>query len=100
MPAQKISSENDISTSASEIQVETNPEGEMSAAGRPKYISTMITSGGSERNRSTTKMISQFSGRRPRLRNSASARPDASPDSTISTASSTVTTTPERMSGR
>src|SRR5687768_4160992 len=99
MPAQKISSEKAISTSASDSQVETKPEGEMSAAGRPKYINTMMTSGGSERNRSTTKMISQFSGRRPRLRSSARANPEASPESTISTASSMVTSTPERMSG-
>ena len=36
MPAQKISSEKAISTKASDSQVETKPEGEMSAAGRPK----------------------------------------------------------------
>ena len=41
------------------------PVGDNPADGRPKYSSTMITSGGSERNRSTMKMISQFSGRTP-----------------------------------
>src|SRR6516164_2714550 len=60
----------------------------------------MTTSGGSERNRSTTAMISQFSGRTPRLRSSASARPAAMPVTTIRRASSIVTTTPDRMSGR
>src|SRR5215831_1532180 len=60
----------------------------------------MITSGGSERNRSTRKMISQLIGRTLRLRSRASARPARRPLSTISTASSMVTTTPDRMSGR
>src|SRR5690349_15252175 len=60
----------------------------------------MTTSGGSDRNRSTTPMISQFSGRTPRLRSSARARPAAMPVTTISAASSIVTTTPDRMSGR
>src|SRR6266446_2787434 len=100
MPAQKISSEKAISTRASDSQVETKPDGEMSAAGKPKYISTMMTSGGSERNRSTTKMISQLSGRIARLRSRASARPARMPLITIRTASSMVTTTPDRMSGR
>ncbi len=36
MPAQKISSEKAISTKASDSQVDTKPEGEMSTAGRPK----------------------------------------------------------------
>ena len=36
MPAQKISSEKAISTSASDSQVETKPEGAISTAGRPK----------------------------------------------------------------
>src|SRR6266508_2179082 len=45
----------------------------------------MMTSGGSERNRSTMKTISQLSGRMARL---------------LSSASSIVTTTPDRMSGR
>ena len=36
MPAQKISSEKAISTSVSDSQVETKPEGAMSTAGRPK----------------------------------------------------------------
>ena len=60
----------------------------------------MMTSGGSERNRSTTKMISQLSGRMARLRSRASTRPASNPLITISTASSMVTTTPDRMSGR
>src|SRR5262245_7558961 len=60
----------------------------------------MMTRGGSERNRSTRKMISQLIGRTPRLRSRASARPARRPLSTISTASSMVTTTPDRMSGR
>src|SRR6185295_514336 len=60
----------------------------------------MMTSGGSERNRSTTKTISQLSGRIARLRSSARARPAATPVTTIRRASSIVTTTPERMSGR
>src|SRR3977135_4077336 len=60
----------------------------------------MTTSGGSERNRSTTKMISPLSGRMPRLLSSASARPAAMPVTTTRTASSIVTTTPERISGR
>ncbi len=59
-----------------------------------------MTSGGSERNRSTTKMISQLSGRIARLRSSASARPAPRPLTTISSASSMVTTMPDRMSGR
>ena len=42
----------------------------------------MITSGGSARNRSTTKMISQFSGRMPSQRINASARPAAMPVTT------------------
>src|SRR5262249_459153 len=60
----------------------------------------MMTRGGSERNRSTRKMISQLIGRMARLRSRASARPANRPLSTISTASSMVTTTPDRMSGR
>ena len=36
MPAQKISSEKAISTKASDSQVETKPDGETPAAGRPK----------------------------------------------------------------
>src|SRR6059036_650402 len=60
----------------------------------------MTTSGGSERNRSTTTTISQLSGRMPRLRSSASARPAAIPVTTTSAASSIVMTTPDRMSGR
>jgi hypothetical protein len=36
MPAQKISSENAMSTNASDNQVETKPEGERPALGRPK----------------------------------------------------------------
>src|SRR5579883_2968599 len=60
----------------------------------------MITSGGSERNRSTTKIITQLSGRIARLRISASTRPARMPVSTIANASSIVTTVPYRMSGR
>jgi hypothetical protein len=60
----------------------------------------MTTSGGSERNRSTMKMISQLSGRMARLLSSASARPAAMPVTTMRRASSIVTTTPDRMSGR
>src|SRR5216683_4701440 len=60
----------------------------------------MMTSGGSERNRSTTKMISQLIGRMARLRSRASTRPASNPLITINTASSMVTTTPDRMSGR
>src|SRR6185503_15549116 len=60
----------------------------------------MMTSGGRERNRSTTKTISQLSGRIARLRSSARVRPAAMPVTTMSRASSIVTTTPERMSGR
>src|SRR5260370_5412130 len=60
----------------------------------------MMTSGGSERNRSTTKMISQLIGRMARLRSRASTRPASNPLITINTASSVVTTTPDRMSGR
>src|SRR5947207_448494 len=60
----------------------------------------MMTKGGSERNRSTVKMISQLSGLMARLRSKASARPAKSPLATISSASSMVTTTPDRMSGR
>src|SRR5260370_20357359 len=60
----------------------------------------MMTSGGSERNRSTTKMISQLIGRMARLRSKASTRPASNPLITINTASSMVTTTPDRMSGR
>src|SRR5262245_1236660 len=45
-------------------------------------------------------MISQFSGRIPRLRSSASASPARMPVTTTSSASSIVTTTPQRMSGR
>src|SRR5262245_41116922 len=60
----------------------------------------MTTSGGSERKRSTMPMISQFSGRMPRLRSSASASPAAMPVTTTRSASSMVTTTPDRMSGR
>src|SRR5258708_32995057 len=100
MAAQKISGERGISTKASDSQVETKPDGEISAAGRPKYMSTMMTSGGNARNRSTTKMINQLRGRMPRLRSRASARPASRPLMTISTASSMVTTTPDRMSGR
>jgi hypothetical protein len=36
MPAQKISSENAISTNASESHVETKPDGARPALGRPK----------------------------------------------------------------
>src|ERR1700675_2441818 len=60
----------------------------------------MMTSGGSERNRSTMKTISQLSGRTARLLSSARARPAAIPVTTMRKASSTVTTTPDRMSGR
>src|SRR5262245_54492361 len=60
----------------------------------------MTTSGGSDRKRSTTPMISQLRGRTPRLRRSARTRPAAMPVTTTSTASSMVTTTPDRMSGR
>src|SRR3989441_3471781 len=60
----------------------------------------MTTSGGSERNRSTMPMISQLSGRMPRLLSSARARPAAMPVTTMRRASSIVTTTPDRMSGR
>src|SRR5207249_9023931 len=60
----------------------------------------MTTSGGSERNRSTMTMISQLSGRTPRLRSSASVRPAPMPVTTMSRASSIVTTTPDRMSGK
>src|ERR1700694_3675073 len=60
----------------------------------------MTTSGGSERNRSTRPMISQLSGRMPRLLSKARARPAAMPATTTRTASSIVTTTPDRMSGR
>src|SRR5215510_13323136 len=60
----------------------------------------MMTRGGSERNRSTRKMISQLIGRPLWLRSRASDRPAKRPLATISTASSMVTTTPDRMSGR
>src|SRR5882672_6113641 len=60
----------------------------------------MMTSGGSERNRSTMTMISQLSGRMARLLSRASARSATMPVTTMSRASSIVTTTPERMSGR
>src|SRR3984893_10955203 len=60
----------------------------------------MMTSGGSERNRSTTKMISQLIGRMARVRSKATRRPASNPLITIITASSMVTTTPDRMSGR
>src|SRR6266404_6863396 len=60
----------------------------------------MTTSGGSERNRSTMPMISQFSGRMARLLSSARASPAAMPVTTMRRASSIVTTTPDRMSGR
>src|SRR6185436_15678398 len=63
-------------------------------------MKTMITSGGRARNRSTTKMISRLTGRKPRLRNSASARPAAMPLTITSAASSTVTSMPCRMSGK
>src|SRR5260370_163630 len=45
-------------------------------------------------------MISQLSGRMARLRISASTNPASRPDSTISSASSMVSTVPSRMSGR
>src|SRR5512134_972036 len=45
-------------------------------------------------------MIIQFNGRMPRLLSSASARPAARPETTMRRASSIVTTTPDRMSGR
>src|SRR6266446_5743362 len=60
----------------------------------------MTTSGGSERNRSTTPTISQLSGRTPRLLSRARVRPATMPVTTMSRASSIVTTTPEMMSGR
>src|SRR5882724_7088564 len=60
----------------------------------------MTTSGGSERNRSTIRTISQLSGRIPRLRSRARASPAAIPVTTTRRASSIVTTTPDRMSGR
>src|SRR5258706_700476 len=60
----------------------------------------MTTSGGNERNRSTTAMIAQLSGRMPRLRSRARASPAAIPVTTTRRASSIVTTTPDRMSGR
>src|SRR5713101_1062491 len=60
----------------------------------------MTTSGGSERNRSTMRMISQLSGRIPRLRRRARVRPAAIPVTTTRRASSIVTTTPDKMSGR
>src|SRR5260370_19803666 len=60
----------------------------------------MMTSGGSERNRLSSKMISQLIGRMARLRSRASTRPASNPLITINTASSMVTTTPDRMSGR
>src|SRR5258705_2153246 len=60
----------------------------------------MTTSGGNERNRSTTAMIAQLSGRTPRLRSRARASPAAIPVTTTRRASSIVTTTPDRMSGR
>src|SRR2546427_5265005 len=60
----------------------------------------MTTNGGSERNRSTMPMISQFSGRMARLLSSARASPAAIPVTTMRRASSIVMTTPDRMSGR
>src|SRR2546426_6550215 len=60
----------------------------------------MTTSGGSERNRSTMRAISQLSGRIPRLRRRARVRPAAIPVTTTRRASSIVTTTPDKMSGR
>src|SRR5438552_6179784 len=60
----------------------------------------MTTSGGSERNRSTMKMISQLSGRMARHLSSANAKPAAMPVTTMRRASSIVTTTPDKMSGR
>src|SRR5712692_864155 len=60
----------------------------------------MTTSGGSERNRSTRPTISQLSGRMARILGSARARPAAMPATTMRSASSIVTTTPDRISGR
>src|SRR5471032_2452395 len=60
----------------------------------------MITSGGRERRTSTTKMISQLSGRIASDRISASTRPLPMPAITIRMASSMVTSVPHRMSGR
>src|SRR5437870_2613821 len=60
----------------------------------------MTTSGGRERNRSTMKMISQLSDRMARHLSSANAKPAAMPVTTMRRASSIVTTTPDRMSGR
>src|SRR2546421_4298471 len=63
-------------------------------------MNTMITSGGSARNRSTMKTISRLTGRQPRLRSSASASPAARPLAMTSAASSTVTSVPYAMSGK
>jgi hypothetical protein len=49
---------------------------------------------------STTKTISRFNGRKPKVRTSARASPATSPVATTSTASSTVSTKPPATAGR
>jgi hypothetical protein len=63
-------------------------------------MSTITTSGGSERKQSTTSTIAQLIGRMPRLRSRARARPAARPVATTSKASSIVTITPGQDVGR
>ena len=60
----------------------------------------MMTSGGSARNRSTVKMISQFSGRMAKARTSASSRPSASPATMMHSARTTVRPKPSMIFGR
>src|SRR5258706_16341089 len=63
-------------------------------------MKTMMTSGGRARKRSTTKPISRVTGRKPRLRRSASASPAARPARMTRAASSTVASMAWAMSGR
>src|SRR5258708_14680190 len=63
-------------------------------------MSARMSRGGREGTGSTTRMISRWSGGMVRLRRKAGAGPASNPLITINIASSMVTTTPDRMSGR
>src|ERR1043165_5373915 len=100
MPAQKISSANEASTSESTSHSTANDGMLTPTLGSPKYTISTITSGGSARNMSTNTTISALSGLTWNERITARAKPSASPVITTASAISMVVTTPFRIDGR
>ncbi len=99
MAAKNTSSAKAASTALSATKVARKPDSSTPAEGRPKNSSTMITSGGTARNRSTANTRGQLTSRQPGSRSTANRNPANSPAATTSTANSTVTPKPRRMSG-